>query len=506
MREHGLAWIAPLAPALLKTDLAFANGFVERATVRDLAPGVFAPLASAREWSTIRSLDVTNWRFRDHAAALALPHVRNLRIDGISRLAHVPRAAARLDRLTIEGMFAGEIPALEREAAAWPALRALTLEAYIDSLAELVSLRTRHPAPAPFGQLAELAITIGSRWSGWSIAFAYEHDAIAVTFDDRALTGADRGANRNTALRALLAAAARDRRACHARLQHTTAGARAGRDLGRDRAAGAIEPRHRTTDGSLPNRNELVMTLRSWGKATSDHSERRFLSGPRPRGSELVFAIDVFREMVRGFRALHFVGPCVTVFGSARFDSHHPYYDLARRTGTELANAGFTVMTGGGPGVMEAANRGAREAGGRSVGCNIVLPVEQEPNAYLDRFVECRYFFVRKLLLAKYSYAFIAAPGGYGTLDELAEVLVLIQTQKMKSFPVVLLGRDYWSGLLAFFRDTLVAQATISQADLDRLVITDDPAEAVRAIRDVAMSEFGLTYGPRARRRWWLGE
>jgi uncharacterized protein (TIGR00730 family) len=248
------------------------------------------------------------------------------------------------------------------------------------------------------------------------------------------------------------------------------------------------------------------MTTQPWGKGTNDPTERKFLSGPRPRGSELRFAFDVFRELVRGFRVLHFVGPCVTVFGSARFDAAHPYYELARQTGRELADAGFTVMTGGGPGVMEAANRGAREAGGGSVGCNIVLPAEQRPNPYLDRFVECRYFFVRKLLLAKYSYAFIAAPGGYGTIDELSEILVLIQTEKMKSFPVVLLGCAYWKGLIDFFRDTLIAQGTIATLDLDRLIITDDPAEAVRAIRAVAMSEFGLSYGPRARRRRWLGE
>ena len=248
------------------------------------------------------------------------------------------------------------------------------------------------------------------------------------------------------------------------------------------------------------------MTLAGWGKRTTDHSERVFLAGPRPRMSELRFAIDAFRELVRGFRVLHFVGPCVTVFGSARFQEAHPYYDLARRIGTELALAGFTVMTGGGPGVMEAANRGAREAGGGSVGCNIVLPVEQQPNDYLDRFVECRYFFVRKVLLAKYSYAFIAAPGGYGTLDELMEILVLIQTEKMKSFPVVLIGRDYWKGLVDFFRDTLIARSTITPADLDRILITDDPKAAVDAIRDIAMSSFGLSYGPRAKRRWWLGE
>lgn len=249
-----------------------------------------------------------------------------------------------------------------------------------------------------------------------------------------------------------------------------------------------------------------AMTVQPWGKGTDDPTERKFLSGPRPRGSELRVAFDVFRELVRGFRALHFVGPCVTVFGSARFEPGHPYYELARRVGSELARAGFTVMTGGGPGVMEAANRGAREAGGRSVGCNIVLPIEQKPNGYLDRFIECRYFFVRKLLLAKYSYAFVAAPGGYGTIDELSEILVLIQTRKMKPFPVVLLGRDYWSGLIAFFRDTLLAQASISSDDLDRLIITDDPVDAVRGIREVAMAEFGLSYGPRARRWRWLGE
>ncbi len=243
-----------------------------------------------------------------------------------------------------------------------------------------------------------------------------------------------------------------------------------------------------TDVGGCPVVQDAGMTLPEWGKATVDHAERRFLSGPHPRGSELRFALDVFGELVRGFRILHFVGPCVTVFGSARFDEAHPYYDIARRVGAELAMAGFTVMTGGGPGVMEAANRGARESGGGSVGCNIILPAEQRPNPYLDRFIECRYFFVRKVLLAKYSHAFIAAPGGYGTLDELMEILVLIQTGKTRSFPVVLLGRDYWRGLIEFFRDTLVAQATIARADLDRLIITDDPRHAVETIRDVAMA------------------
>jgi uncharacterized protein (TIGR00730 family) len=245
---------------------------------------------------------------------------------------------------------------------------------------------------------------------------------------------------------------------------------------------------------------------REWGKGSDDHAERRFLSGPRERGSDLAYSFDVWKEMIRGFRGLHFVGPCVTVFGSARFAEGHRYYELARGMGAALAREGFTVMTGGGPGVMEAANRGAREAGGPSVGCNIILPKEQSHNAYLDRFVECRYFFVRKMLLAKYSYAFIAAPGGYGTLDELFEVTVLIQTGKMKRFPVVLLGKEFWAGMIDFIRTTFIGEATISPEDIDRILVTDDPEEAAHAIGKVAMTEFGLSYGPQAKRRWWLGE
>jgi hypothetical protein len=243
-----------------------------------------------------------------------------------------------------------------------------------------------------------------------------------------------------------------------------------------------------------------------WGKGTADPTERKLLSGPQARTHDLRYAFDVTKEMLRGFRGLHFVGPCVTVFGSARFAEGHRYYELSRQMGAALAKAGFTVMTGGGPGVMEAANRGAREAGGASVGCNIILPAEQKPNPYLDHFVECRYFFVRKMLLAKYSYAFVAAPGGYGTLDELFEVMVLIQTGKMKSFPVVLLGKEYWAGMIDFIRETLVTASTISPPDLDRVLVTDDPQEAAAAISKVAMSEFGLSYGPRAKRRWWLLE
>ena len=247
-------------------------------------------------------------------------------------------------------------------------------------------------------------------------------------------------------------------------------------------------------------------TRDQWGKGTRDPSERQFLRGPRARGVELGEAVRIFAECVKGFRALHFVGPCVTVFGSARFKDDHPYYILARRTGARLAEAGFTVMTGGGPGIMEAANRGAREAGGASVGCNIRLPIEQKPNPYLDRWVEVRYFFVRKMLLEKYSYAFIAMPGGMGTLDEIFETAVLIQTGKMRDFPFVLMGRSFWAPLVDYLRDGLLACGTIDPVDLSRFIVTDSPEEAVATIRDRAMKSFGLTYGPRARPRWWLGE
>jgi uncharacterized protein (TIGR00730 family) len=243
-----------------------------------------------------------------------------------------------------------------------------------------------------------------------------------------------------------------------------------------------------------------------WGKASGDATERQFLRGPRPRGVELAEAARIFAECVRGFRRLHFVGPCVTVFGSARFKEDHPYYVLARELGQKLAQAGFTVMTGGGPGIMEAANRGAKDAGGYSVGSNITLPVEQKPNAYLDRWVEFRYFFVRKMLLEKYSYAFIAMPGGLGTLDEVFETAVLIQTGKMKEFPLVLMGKSFWTPLLEYLRESLLAVGTVDAADIARWIVTDSADEAVTLIRDRAMKEFGLTYGPRAKPRWWLGE
>jgi uncharacterized protein (TIGR00730 family) len=247
-------------------------------------------------------------------------------------------------------------------------------------------------------------------------------------------------------------------------------------------------------------------SVKGWGAATGAPEVVQFLAGPQPRVQELMRATRIFTEFMRGFRALHFVGPCVTVFGSARFTENHPYYSLARQCGAELARVGFTVLTGGGPGIMEAANRGAKEAGGRSIGCNIKLPQEQQPNSYLDHWITFRYFFVRKVMLVKYSYAFITLPGGFGTLDEIFETATLIQTGKIRDFPVVLMGREYWRPLIDFIVDRLVKEQTIDPTDLDRLIITDSAQEAVGAITEVAKRRFGLTYGPRLKRRWLFGE
>jgi uncharacterized protein (TIGR00730 family) len=243
-----------------------------------------------------------------------------------------------------------------------------------------------------------------------------------------------------------------------------------------------------------------------WGKACAPSPDIPFLEGPGPRGSEFLRALRIFGEFIKGFRALHFVGPCVTVFGSARFGAEHPSYGLAREMGRRIASAGFTVMTGGGPGIMEAANRGAKDVGGRSIGCNIVLPKEQEPNSYLDRFVEFRYFFVRKTMLVKYSYAFVVMPGGFGTLDELFEAATLIQTGKIQNFPLVLMGVEYWKPLRALLLE-MVEAGTIDRADLERLVFTDSPDEAMRVIDKQATKAFGLKQRAKAPHgQRWLGE
>ncbi len=233
--------------------------------------------------------------------------------------------------------------------------------------------------------------------------------------------------------------------------------------------------------------------------------EHVFLEGPHSRKSELVFVFKVFVEFIKGFRAFHFIGPCVTVFGSARYTETHPFYELARQVGQELAKLGFTVMTGGGPGLMEATNRGAKEAEGKSVGCNIVLPFEQYPNKYLDKWVSIRYFFVRKVLLSKYSYAFVVLPGGYGTLDEFFEALTLIQTDSMKHFPVILIGKDFHGKLYAHLQ-SLVSGGTISAKDLDLFLLTDNIDEAMRHIEKHAIQQFNLKKYKAIRPFSWLGE
>lgn len=208
-------------------------------------------------------------------------------------------------------------------------------------------------------------------------------------------------------------------------------------------------------------------------------TEADFLSHKEGRYGNVEGAVRIFLEILRGFEFMQFDRPCVTVFGSARFSEGHRYYEQAREMGRALAEAGFAVMTGGGPGIMEAANRGCKEAGGYSVGANIILPHEQKPNPYIDRFMEFEHFFVRKVIMVKYSCAFVVCPGGFGTLDEIFETLVLMQTDKIDDFPVIALGADFWEPMLDFFNKSMVAEGTISPADIDLLRITDSIDEAM---------------------------
>jgi uncharacterized protein (TIGR00730 family) len=218
----------------------------------------------------------------------------------------------------------------------------------------------------------------------------------------------------------------------------------------------------------------------------------KYLDGPRSRWQEFTFTIKVVFEFIRGFRALHFTGPCVTVFGSARFKEDHPYYAMARSLSAEIAKMGFTIMTGGGPGIMEAANRGAKDVGGRSIGCNIKLPMEQHHNPYLDKFVNFNYFFVRKTLLVKYSYAFVIMPGGFGTLDEMFEAMTLIQTDKIQDFPVIIFGKEYHEELVQHIEKMLIAK-TISPKDMELFLVTDSIDEAVELVKH-SIKRFGLTH------------
>ena len=233
-----------------------------------------------------------------------------------------------------------------------------------------------------------------------------------------------------------------------------------------------------------------IVNRRSTFTPVGSLKETRFFEGPHSRWREFTFLLTVLLEFLYGFRKLHFAGPCVTVFGSARFNEDHPYYALARKVGGEMAKLGFTIMTGGGPGIMEAANRGAKEAGGQSIGCNIILPKEQKPNIYLDRWVNIRYFFIRKLLLTKYSYGFVVLPGGFGTMDEFFESITLIQTGKLERFPVVLMGKEYHAALYAHFMK-MKEEETISPGDTDIFLFTDSVDEAVDHIRKFVEQGFG---------------
>jgi uncharacterized protein (TIGR00730 family) len=254
------------------------------------------------------------------------------------------------------------------------------------------------------------------------------------------------------------------------------------------------EPKARFILDEGPPDQETLPGKGRWGKATRNIEEGEFLEGPKPRRVEFFRVVRIALEFIKGFRALHFVGPCVTVFGSARFKEDHHYYHLARDVSARIGAMGFTILTGGGPGIMEAANRGARDAKAPSIGCNIELPMEQEPNPYVDKFVEFRYFFVRKVMLVKYSYAFVVMPGGFGTLDEVFETITLIQTGKIKDFPVILMGVDYWQPLMEFIRSRMIAERTISPTDLDLVFLTDSPAEAAERIADVTQRKFGFSW------------
>jgi uncharacterized protein (TIGR00730 family) len=211
------------------------------------------------------------------------------------------------------------------------------------------------------------------------------------------------------------------------------------------------------------------------------NDEYQFLMTARTREAEIQRLKRITAEFVRGFKGLSTLGPAVTVFGSARFKQNHPYYKLARQIGGELARRGFATLTGGGPGIMEAANRGAHEAGGTSYGLNIILPHEQSINPYVDKSIEFRYFFVRKVMLVKYSCAFIVMPGGLGTLDELFEAATLIQCKKVGPFPLVLMGKKFWAGLRKFGR-FMMSEGVFNPEELGFGRITDSPEEAVELI------------------------
>jgi uncharacterized protein (TIGR00730 family) len=233
-----------------------------------------------------------------------------------------------------------------------------------------------------------------------------------------------------------------------------------------------------------PRKEPALNTAQRTGAPTEDE---KLLESPGPAEAAFLHTDPwrVFRimgEFVQGFDSLANIGRAVAIFGSARVKPQHPQYEAAIETARLLAEAGFGIITGGGPGIMEAANRGAQEGGGRSIGCNIELPFEQGTNAYVELAINFHYFFVRKMMFVKYSEGFIIFPGGFGTMDETFEALTLIQTGKVRDFPVVLFGTEYWGGMLEWIRATMLREGKISVDDLDLLVATDSPAEAVRVV------------------------
>jgi len=238
--------------------------------------------------------------------------------------------------------------------------------------------------------------------------------------------------------------------------------------------------------------NFLIRFVMSKNQPPMNKNDIQFLDGPQNRIQEFFFAFKVLIEFIRGFRKLHFVGPCVTIFGSARFNENHPYYKKTEEMASQVAKLGFTVMTGGGPGIMEAANKGAKEVGGRSVGCNIVLPFEQKENDYLDTFVNIRYFFVRKTLLIKYSYAFIVMPGGFGTMDEYFEALTLIQTKTILNFPIIIFDQDFYQNLELQI-NKMEKEGTISKLDRTHFLLTNSVDEAVELVKNRCIRRYRLS-------------
>ncbi|HEY8920660.1 MAG TPA: TIGR00730 family Rossman fold protein [Chitinophaga sp.] len=244
-------------------------------------------------------------------------------------------------------------------------------------------------------------------------------------------------------------------------------------------------------------------------KAATDsfpaNEEKYFLEGPRSRMHELLFAVKVLIEFIRGFRVFHFTGPCIAVFGSARVAPGSPHYETARELSAGITKLGFTVMTGGGPGIMEAANRGAQEAGGQSVGCNILLPREQQPNNYMSKHFDCRYFFVRKVLMFKYAYGFVIMPGGIGTLDEFFEALTLIQTHKILNFPVILFNKEYWEPVMPLFH-RMVEENMIEPEVLKYVLFTDSNEEALQHIKKFSVLKYRFKREKTFRKFLLLGE